>query len=236
MQDLYNILFLITARGGSKGIPGKNIKPLNGKPLLYYAIDSARALTDDENICLSSDDEQIIECATSYGLSVPFIRPKELATDIAGSYEVLLHAYNFYRQSGKKFDSMVLLQPTSPFRTAKQISEAMQLYSDDIDMVVSVCESEINPYYNLFEENEQGYLKLTKEGNYIRRQDCPKTYIYNGAIYIINIKSLLENPLHKFEKVIKYEMDKTSSTDLDTLLDWQWAEFLIEKNTQNENI
>ena len=228
-MKLKDTLVLITARGGSKGIPGKNIKPLNGKPLLYYSIDIARQFTKDEHICLSSDCEEIIQKAKEYGLDVPFKRPDELAIDTAGSYEVLLHAYHFYKRSGKEFDVMVLLQPTSPFRTAKQISEAMQLYSDDIDMVVSVCESDANPYYNLLEESEQGYLKLVKEGNYIRRQDCPKTYVYNGAIYIINIKSLLEKPLHKFEKVVKYEMDKIRSADLDTMLDWYWAEFLIEK-------
>ena len=230
MKNSNNIIFIITARGGSKGIPGKNIKLLNGKPLLNYSIDAARQLTTDENICVSTDSEEIIETAKMCGLLVPFIRPSELSTDKTGSYEVLLHAYNFYRKSGKKFDVMVLLQPTSPFRTAKQISEALQLYSDDIDMVVSVCESDVNPYYNLLEVNEQGYLKLAiKESDYNRRQDCPKTYVYNGAIYIINIKALLEKPLHKFEKVIKYEMDKISSTDLDTMLDWYWAEFLIEK-------
>ena len=229
MKNADNILFVITARGGSKGIPGKNIKPLNGKPLLYYTIDAARQVSADENICLSSDSAEIIKAAKDYGLAIPFTRPEELATDTSGSYEVLLHAYNFYCNSGRKFDTMVLLQPTSPFRTYKQIEHAIQLYSPEIDMVVSVCESDVNPYYNLFEENRQGYLEKIKEADYIRRQDCPKTYIYNGAIYVININTLLKKPLHRFEKVIKYEMNKISSTDLDTILDWTWAEFLIER-------
>ena len=222
-------MFLITARGGSKGVPGKNIKPLNGKPLLYYTIDAARQLTDDENICLSSDSPDIIEMAKTYGLNAPFTRPEVLATDTAGSYEVLLHAYNFYLNRGKKFEVMVLLQPTSPFRTGKQIEEAIKIYSSDIDMVVSVCKSGANPYYNLYEDDKNGFIKPSKPNTFIRRQDAPDVYILNGAIYVINIKSLLKNPLHQFEKVLKYEMDKISSTDIDTPLDWEWAEFLIDR-------
>ncbi len=201
---------------------------MDGKPLIYYTIDVARQLAKNEDICLSSDSSEIIESANAYNLPVPFVRPNELSTDAAGSYEVLLHAYSYYKSIGKEYDVMILLQPTSPFRTAQHIIEALQLYSPEIDMVVSVFESEVNPYFNLFEENAQGYLKKVKEGNYIRRQECPKTYVYNGAIYIIKIASLLRKPLHQFERIKKYEMDKISSTDLDSLLDWKWAEFLIE--------
>ena len=124
---------------------------------------------------------------------------------------------------------MVLLQPTSPFRTAKHIKEAMNLYSKEVDMVVSVCKSDANPYYNLFEENKSDYLQQSKQAACTRRQDCPAIYILNGAVYVINVQSLLKKPLHQFKKVKKYEMDKISSTDLDTMTDWHWAEFLIEK-------
>ncbi len=222
-------MFIITARGGSKGIPGKNIRPLSGKPLIYYTIDVARQLTNDENICVSSDSREIIETVQSYGLNVPFTRPEELASDVSGSYEVLLHAYKYYLNHAKTFDAIVLLQPTSPFRTSKQVEEAIDLYSADIDMVASVCKSEANPYYNLYEDHKNGLIKPSKQSNFIRRQDAPDIYILNGAIYVINIKSLLEKPLHEFEKVVKYEMDRISSTDIDTALDWKWAEFLIEK-------
>lgn len=96
-----NLLIIIPARGGSKGIPKKNIKPLNGKPLIYYSIDVAREITTDENICVTTDDEEIIQCVKEYGLEVPFKRPKELATDYAGSNEVILHALDFYEKKGK---------------------------------------------------------------------------------------------------------------------------------------
>lgn len=225
-----NTLITICARGGSKGIPGKNIKPLHGKPLIAYTIDVARALTDDEHICVSTDDDNIIETAQKMGLNIPFKRPPELATDEIGTYPVLLHAVNFYEQLGRNYDRLILLQPTSPFRTASQVKEALQLYNKKIDMVVSVKEASTNPYYNGFEENENGFLELSKKTlNYVRRQDAPQVWEYNGAIYIININSLKKNPLNKFTKIVKYEMDPISSVDLDTPLDWKFAEFLMNE-------
>lgn len=197
--------------------------------MLYYSIDIARQLTTDDNICLSTDSRKIIRLAESYGLSVPFTRPSYLATDSAGSYETLLHAYNYYKKNGKKFEVMVLLQPTSPFRTARHIREAMELYSNKVDMVVSVCKSKANPYYNLYEDSNGGFIRPSKQNTSVRRQAAPAVYMLNGAIYVINIKSMLKNPLHKFAKVVKYEMDEISSTDIDTMLDWNWAEFLIKK-------
>jgi CMP-N,N'-diacetyllegionaminic acid synthase len=223
------ILVVITARGGSKGLPGKNIKPLCGKPLLHYTIDAARAIADDRDICLSSDSEEIIRSAIDYGLKVPFVRPAELASDIAGSYEVLLHAIDFYRQAGHQYETLVLLQPTSPFRTGRHIEKALELYTSAIDMVVSVNESVENPYYTLVEEDENGFVVKVKDAGFTRRQDCPKVYAYNGAIYIINIRVLLQKKMSAFSRVIKYTMSRTDSVDIDTPLDWAWAEFLIEK-------
>ena len=115
-------LFIITARGGSKGIPGKNIKPLNGKPLLYYSIDIARHFVKDNLICLSTDSDEIIKSANAYGLNVPFVRPNELSGDEAGTYEVLLHAIGHCESNGIKFSKVVLLQPTSPFRKKEALS------------------------------------------------------------------------------------------------------------------
>ena len=114
------LLYLIPARGGSKGIPRKNIKELSGKPLIAYSIDVARQLTDDCNICISTDDDEIMQVVTSYGLTVPFKRPDFLATDSVGTYEVILHAIDFYENLGVNYDAVVLLQPTSPLRTAQQ--------------------------------------------------------------------------------------------------------------------
>jgi len=222
-------LFLITARGGSKGVPGKNIKLLNGKPLLLYTLEVARHLTADEHICLSTDSLQIKGIAEDYGLVVPFLRPEELANDSAGTYEVILHALNYYREKGRKYEVVVLLQPTSPFRTAEHIIDALKIFTSDIDMVVSVNETHNNPFFNLFEEDEGGYLRKAIETRYVTRQECPEVYSYNGAIYIINATSLLSASLSNFKKVRKYVMPPNASVDIDTMLDWLWAEFLIEK-------
>ncbi len=224
-------LVIIPARGGSKGIPHKNIKLLGGKPLICRAIDNARAVAPDSDICVSTDDSEIIQVVEDYGLKVPFIRPTELVADNSGTYEVLLHALSFYEQQGRTYDTIILLQPTSPFRRDEDISEALKLYSPDVDMVVSVTEARANPYYNCFETDSDGFLHVSKgDGKYIRRQDAPKAWEYNGAIYIINPQSLKRKSLGEFKRRRMYEMDELHSLDLDTPLDWRIAELLIAEN------
>jgi N-acylneuraminate cytidylyltransferase len=223
-------LVIIPARGGSKGIPHKNIKPLNGKPLIHYTIDVAREIVDDEDICVSTDDPEIIQCVEGYGLKVPFVRPAELATDTAGTYEVLLHALDFYEKKGSHYDVVLLLQNTSPFRNAKHVKEAMKLYRSDIDMVVSVNQTKTNPYYNCFEDNSEGFLKKTLDSTgFVRRQDAPVTYEYNGAIYVINAAQMKKKSLGEFTRRVKYVMDEIHSVDLDSMIDWKFAEFLIKE-------
>lgn len=220
-------LVVIPARGGSKGIPRKNIKLFDGKPLIYYTIDCARAICNDEDICVSTDDAEIISVVKQYGLDVPFIRPDELATDTAGTYEVLLHALDFYEMKGEKYDVIVLLQNTSPFRTQEHVKEALSLYREDVDMVVSVKECAANPYYCLYEENEEGFLHICKgDGTFFRRQDAPKVYEYNGAIYVMNAATLKTTHMHKMKRRVKYVMDELSSFDLDTMWDWKMAEMI----------
>ncbi len=222
-----NCLVVIPARGGSKGVPGKNSKPLNGKPLIWYTIEAARDVFNDEDIIVSTDSSEIRECAMQTGLKVPFLRPEVLATDTAASVDVLLHALEFHKNAGNNPDVLVLLQPTSPFRDSRQIKEALELYSDNIDMVVSVKETKSNPYYVLFEEDAKGFLRKSKEAAFTRRQDCPKVWEYNGAIYIINIKSLLSKTFSGLDRIKGYEMDERTSHDIDTEFDWKMAEFLI---------
>lgn len=225
-----NALIIIPARGGSKGIPHKNIKRLNGKPLIHYTIDVARQIVSDEHICVSTDDTEIIKCVEDYGLKVPFVRPEELATDTAGTYDVLLHALDFYEKKGRHYDVVLLLQNTSPFRNAEHVNEAMRLYRSDIDMVVSVNETRTNPYYNCFEEDGNGFLIKTLDSSlFTRRQEVPKTFEYNGAIYIFNANSLRKEHYGKFTRKVKYVMDELHSVDLDNMIDWKFAEFLIKE-------
>lgn len=222
-------LFVIPARGGSKGIPKKNIKLLGGNPLIQYALETARNFTSDENICVTTDNDEIIEVLKLFNYSVPFKRPDLLASDTAGTYEVLLHALDFYKQMGRNYMKLILLQPTSPFRKPIHVEEANQLFSIELDMVVSVKESHANPYFSLVEEDENGYIQKSKPSTFSRRQDAPNVYEYNGAVYIINVTSLRKSPLSAFTKVKKYVMDDIHSLDLDNPLDWEFCEFLLEK-------
>jgi N-acylneuraminate cytidylyltransferase len=221
-----DFLFLIPAREGSKGIKKKNIKDLNGKPLIYYTLDAIKDLAPKENICVSSDDPEIIEKVEEYGINVPFVRPAVLSSDTSTTMEVIEHALNYYKQKGKYFEGLVLLQPTSPLRKSIHIIEALELFSENIDLVVSVKITSSNPYYVLYEENSDGFLELSKKGNYNRRQDCPLVYERNGAIYIYNLKSHFEN----MGRQIKYVMDNISSIDIDSEFDWLMAEYILQKN------
>lgn len=223
-------LVIIPARGGSKGVPRKNIKLLGKKPLIQYTIEAARRVFSDTVICVSTDDQEIKEVVESLGLHVPFLRPAELASDTAGTQEVLLHALEFYKKRGYQADTVILLQPTSPFRTDIHIKEALALFDSSCDMLVSVKETKANPYYVLKEENEEGWLIKSKQGNFTRRQDCPKVFELNGAIYMIHVNSLKSKPIQDFEKVRKFEMNEWSSLDIDDLMDFAIAEYILSQN------
>lgn len=223
-------LVVIPARGGSKGIPHKNIKLLNGKPLICYSIDVARQFTADDNICVTTDDDEIIKVVEEYGLKVPFKRPDYLATDTCGSNEVIQHAYHFFAEKGIEYDAILLLQPTSPFRKVGFLKEAVALYDDSIDMVTSVKLSSCNPYYDGFEEDADGLLRISKgDGTIERRQDAPSVWQQNGSIYVINSKSLMEKGMAHFTKIRKYAMSELYSVDIDNPFDWKVAELVINE-------
>ena len=223
-------LFLIPARKGSKGIPKKNVKLLNGKPLIAYTIEYALQLAERENICISTDDPEVIEIAKSYNLSVPFVRPDHLAEDNATSYDVIRHAIDFYEDKGKVFDSIILLQPTSPFRKKEHLENAIKHFTNDVEAVFSVSITKSNPYHVLFEEDENGYLQKSKELGISRRQDAPVVYEANGSIYIIDVKAMKSNDSWSdFNRIVKVEMPSIYSVDIDNMEDWNYCEFILEK-------
>lgn len=222
-------LYIIPARGGSKGIPHKNIKPLAGRPLIAYSIDVARELCPEQNrIILSTDDPEIADTARGLGLTVDYIRPADLATDSSGSREVMLDAMDWADARGIAYDCVVLLQPTSPLRTADDVRAALELYTPQLDMVVSVEPAACNPYYNCFETDADSFLHISKgDGLLTRRQDAPPAWTYNGAVYVINPQSLRAMPMGSFARRVPSPMPAERSLDLDTPRDWAVAEAIM---------
>lgn len=228
MTDLPT-LWLIPARGGSKGIPDKNVKPFLGRPLVCRAVDQAlECRGPHDTVFVSTDSERIRAAAASCGDVVPFMRPDSLATDTASSYDVIIHALSEFSDRGMQFSKVVLLQPTSPLRTADDIRAALALWHPGIDMVVSVCEARANPYYNAFETDESGLLHISKgDGRFTRRQDAPKVWEYNGAVYVMSVESLMKGPMSGFRHILPSPMPASRSIDLDSPADWKIAEILM---------
>ena len=162
------------------------------------------------------------------------MRPAELATDTTGTYEVILHALDHYESKGIHYDTVVLLQTTSPLRQPEDITNAIALWQPGTDMVVSVCEAATNPYYNAFETDAEGNLHISKgDGHYTRRQDAPKVWEYNGAVYVMSVQSLRKMHYSKFPVRRPYVMPADRSVDLDTPADWHRAERLAGSMTQD---
>ena len=233
------LLGIITARGGSKGIPGKNIKDLCGKPLIAYTIEAAQGSGVFDRIILSTDDEKIAEVAKSYGVEVPFIRPADLAQDGTPHLPVLQHAVVWLKENQNyQPDAVMLLQPTAPLRQAHHITDAIKLFNEkSADSIVSVSEipGHFSPYWAVV-ANEQGSGNLfTGESirNRIpRRQSFPKkTYYHNGAIYLFKTGLLLDQNTPNFygDNVIVYPMADKYSVNIDNPEDWLLAEIALAK-------
>lgn len=226
------ILAIIPARGGSKGIPGKNIKLLGGKPLLQYTVEAARESRLLSRVILSSDDPEIIAVAKSLGLEVPFVRPVALATDAAGSLEVVQHVLHELANLGDHYDAVCLLQCTTPFRAPGSIDAAIQKFLEtDCDALVSVREvpAEFNPHW-VFEDDGSGILNCATGDSEIikRRQDLPKAYFRDGSIYITKTDVILKK--HSlYGDTTGYIISKGERyVNLDTMADWEQAEGLLK--------
>lgn len=226
-----NMIAIIPARGGSKGIPRKNIKELNGQPLISYIIKALRNSKYIDRIIVSTDDYEIAEVSKKYGAEVPFLRPQNLAQDTTSSMEVILHCINWLRENeGYEANYTGLFQCTSPFTNTKHINEAIEnLYNNHGNSIVSVCESNENPYWMKKIINGK-LVDFINNDTYIRRQDLPKIYSLNGAIYIAKTNFLLKNKTWYNENTLSYIMKKEESVDIDSLLDFYLAEMIIKNN------
>jgi CMP-N,N'-diacetyllegionaminic acid synthase len=220
-----SVLAIITARGGSKGIPGKNIINLGGKPLISYSIAAGKGSKYIDRLILSSEDPEIIKAAKKYGCEVPFIRPVELAQDNTPGIDPVLHAINTLEN---KYDYIVLLQPTSPLRIAEDIDKAIEKCIQGHSACVSVCEPDKNPYWMYFLSDEDK-MHPVLESKAFRRQDLPKAFSLNGAVYVAETGFLLNHKTFITENTVAYIMPKLRSVDIDDILDLKYCELVIKE-------
>lgn len=225
------ILAIIPARGGSKGLPKKNIKNLCGKPLIGWTIEEALSSGFCDRLVISTDDLEIVEISKQFGADVPFIRPSELATDEAKGMDVLLHSVSWVEEHGQKFDLILLLQPTSPLRTVDDIGKSLDLlFEREADCIISVCESEHSPLWvNTISSNLSMKDFLRPEVQNRNRQDLGKYYRINGAIYLAQSDFLTRNKSFFGPKTYAYIMPIERSIDIDNEYDLQIASFLLSK-------
>ncbi|MDF2877900.1 MAG: acylneuraminate cytidylyltransferase [Clostridia bacterium] len=228
---LKSILAIIPARGGSKGIPKKNIKALNGVPLIGYTLQEVKKSKHITRVVVSTDDEEIAEVSRQFNAEIPCLRPKQLSTDTSSTVDGIAHMINYLNEKENYVpDYICLLQCTSPLRTNLDIDGAIdKLLNSDFDGIVSVCESEVNPYWtNVFEKNKLKYF--IEEGKFItRRQDLPQIYRCNGAIYIIKTEVFIKEKTFETENITGYIMTNENSIDIDTTIDFKIAEILMKE-------
>ena len=220
------ILALIPARGGSKRLPGKNIRVLGGKPLIVWSIDAAREIPDICDILISTDDPAIAKVCSEAGAYVPWLRPSELATDTASSIDVTLHALNWYESEHGEIDGILLLQPTSPFRTRKMVSRGIELFvKHDRQAVIGVSLTNAHPMWMLKVEGEYLVPFIKEHGLGIRSQDLPPAYVINGSFYLITPTMLRVNKTFFVKKLIPLLIESEhEALDIDTEWDWKVAE------------
>ncbi|MBU3181560.1 acylneuraminate cytidylyltransferase family protein [Clostridium psychrophilum] len=224
-------LAIIPARAGSKGIPNKNIIAICGKPLIAYTIEAGKKSKYIDEIIVSTDSDIIKGIAEEYGTRVPFLRPNELSNDRAKSIDVVLHAMEYYKNNNITFDYIILLQPTSPLRTFKNVDEAIEkLIKSNGASLVSVCKTQQNPIFMRSIQNKKLKEVMRFEGTSFRRQDLPDFYIFNGALYINSYDMLIQQKKFVDADTMPYIMDKKSSVDIDTMLDVRLVEVIMKEN------
>lgn len=226
-----SILCIIPARGGSKGLPGKNIKELSGKPLIAYSIEQAKGAKYVDRIIVSTENREIADIARRYGAEVPFMRPRKLATDDCSIIDVLLHAMDWMENKEKcKFDILALLHATAPLRTSEDIDNSIKLLVDKkADNVFSVSDAYRNPYFNMVEMREGGTAGLVKKGQFNTRQAAPKVFDMNASIYVWWKDVLRKKKSVFLKKSHVYVMPRERSVDIDDNVDFKIAEMFLRE-------
>ncbi len=223
------MIAIIPARGGSKGLPGKNVRPLNGKPLIAYAIEAALKTKHLDRVIISTDDEEIARVAVEYGAELPFMRPAELASDTAMAIDNYIYTIGrLEEEEGKPIDAFVVLQPTSPLRIAEDIDGAIELFEQKkADSVISYCQ-EAHPVTWHKYLDEEGRFENIFDANIKNRQENRVSYYPNGAVYVFRTSMIRERKYYT-DKSYAYVMPRTRSVDIDFIEDFEYAEFLLKR-------
>ncbi|MEE2746384.1 MAG: acylneuraminate cytidylyltransferase family protein [Pseudomonadota bacterium] len=226
-QNSLKVLAIVPARGGSKGLPKKNLRPLCGRPLINWSIDTALACEEIDVVVVSTDDTQIAAVAAAAGAEVPFLRPPDLANDTASSIDVVLHALDFLERNKRFFDVVLLLEPTSPLREVGDIQTALQRIADmEASAVVSVCRAEsAHPafMFRIIEHDRlDPFLSLTPTG--VRRQEIDPLFYLEGTLYASTVASLREQRSFYHEGTMAYEVAKWKALEIDDIWDFEMIE------------
>lgn len=224
----------ICARGGSTGLPGKNIRDFCGKPLIVHTIEQALASDCIDHVFVSTDDPKIADISSKAGAQVPFLRPKELATKDAAKHPVIMHCVDQIVRSGIRVSRVIDMDPTSPLRSDEDIQNCLNLLTEDVNVVFSVYEAKKNPYFNMVELDQSGYAVISKvlSNPIVARQHAPKVYAINGSLYAWHIDSLSKGLWDGKSKI--YVMLEERSIDIDSKTDFDFAEFLMKRRKKNE--
>ena len=221
-----SVLGVIPARGGSKGIPRKNIKSLGGKPLIQWTIDAAKHSKYLNRVVVSTEDPEIARIASELGADVPFVRPSNLASDETPGLATVLHAL----EQLPEYEWIMLLQPTSPLRVTEDIDCVFELcHASGAPAAVSVSDVSVHPYWT-YKIGSEGRMEsfIANRPDIFRRQDLPPAYCLNGAVYLARTDWLIEQGSFISAETLGYVMPPERSIDLDSPLDWEWLEFLLE--------
>jgi len=225
-----NAVAVIFARGGSKGLPRKNVREFGGKPLIAWSIECALSVKDIKQVVVSTDSEEIAEISRDYGAKVPFIRPRELATDESPEWLSWRHALEFLQVSSSGLpEVMVSLPPTAPLRSAEDVENCLMKYAKgNCDVVITVTEAHRNPHFNMVRENDDGSVSLFTEDTKIqRRQDAPLVRDMATVCYVANSEFVLSHGSIFEGRVLAVDVPKVRAIDIDSLLDFRIAEFLL---------
>ncbi|MFC2496757.1 cytidylyltransferase domain-containing protein [Capnocytophaga granulosa] len=236
MYNNKKILAIIPARGGSKGLPGKNIKPLCGKPLIGWTIEQAQSSKYIDEIFVSTDSNEIAAVAEDFGIKVPFLRPAELATDTSPSSAFVLHTIGYYRNKGQEFDYILLLEPTSPLRDITDINIAIEqlLNHDTAKSIVGVSKVEATHPAFLVDISKEGLLKpYLKEMKTLRRQELSDLYFFEGSLYLSDIEFYIKEQTFYHDLTLPYVVPKYKAYEIDDIVDFYIVEKILELKLKN---